>query len=373
MNFKKIFRRETAVEESRPLTPVLTALTASLPNCLILCLTIFLVYGASPGRPLAADTAKNPPAHVTKVVKESDLTSLTLTPEAEKRLGIVTVKVERKKTARSRTFGGELIMPWSGTNNSASQSGQTIFSILPSLSPTEMVRIAETQVDADAQVRKTEVQLEAAKIALDRATKVMAEKAGSARSVDEAKAQAALAESALTAAKARRDLLGPPILGMMNMKTYWVRVPIYVGDLPRLKLDTEARVGDLASASGPSSKVAKPVSAPPSANAAASTIDLFYAVAGDETFRLGQKVGVAIPVNEIQESLVIPWSSVVHDINGGAWVYEQVGPQAFARKRVQIRSVTGNLAALASGPKEGANIVTEGAAELFGTEFGIGK
>jgi hypothetical protein len=33
----------------------------------------------------------------------------------------------------------------------------------------------------------------------------------------------------------------------------------------------------------------------------------------------------------------------------------------------------GNVAVLASGPAVGANIVTEGAAELFGTEVGFSK
>ena len=47
------------------------------------------------------------------------------------------------------------------------------------------------------------------------------------------------------------------------------------------------------------------VIAPPSANPAAATVDLFYEVANDDrALRLGQKVGVTIGVREAEESLV---------------------------------------------------------------------
>jgi hypothetical protein len=71
--------------------------------------------------------------------------------------------------------------------------------------------------------------------------------------------------------------------------------------------------------------------------------------------------------------LVVPWSAVTHDINGGAWVYENVAPQQYARRRVEVRRVVGPLAVLARGPAVGAKVVTAGVAELFGTEFGTGK
>ena len=73
------------------------------------------------------------------------------------------------------------------------------------------------------------------------------------------------------------------------------------------------------------------------------------------------------------DSLVVPWSSVVHDINGGTWVYEEVAPRKYARRRVQVRYVTDGLASLAAGPPVGSKIVTAGAVELFGTEFGFAK
>lgn len=57
----------------------------------------------------AADAPKAAsPAKVGTLVKETDLNTITLTPQAEKRLGIVTVAVERKSVPRTRSFGGDV-------------------------------------------------------------------------------------------------------------------------------------------------------------------------------------------------------------------------------------------------------------------------
>ncbi len=316
----------------------------------------------------ASAEPKNSPALV-KPAKEAELGTIVLTPEAEKRLGVQTVQVVRKKVVRTRTFGGDLILPQPTATN-----GQSIFSILPGLSPTELIKVAEAQIDADSQIDRANVQLDAAKVALDRAKKLLAEKAGSARTVDEAQAQAGLAEAGVRAAKARRELLGPTVLNVATLKTYWVRVPVYVGDLKTLDVGTTVQVGGLVQEPGAKTHPARPVMAPPSANAAASTVDLFYGLPDEAgAFRFGQKVGVSIPLRDAGEGLVVPWSAVTHDINGGTWVYEMTAPQTFTRRRVQVRHVVGTDAVLESGVRPGAAVVSVAVAELFGTEFGIGK
>jgi hypothetical protein len=311
---------------------------------------------------------KNPPANV-KPAKEADLGTIILTPEAEKRLGVETAPVVRKKVERVRVFGGDLIMP-----QIAATDGQTIFSILPALSPTELIRVAEAQIDADSQIDRAKVQLDAAKVTLNRADKMLAEKAGSARAADEARAQVGLAESAVRAAKARRELLGAPVLEVASLKQFWVRVPVYVGDMARLDTAANAQVGGLSAPAGAKMQSAKPVSAPPSANAAASTVDLFYELANEGgAHPFGQKFCVSIPQRDPEDSLVVPWSAVTHDVNGGTWVYENTAPQTFVRRRVQVRHVVGTEAVLETGPKVGAKFVSVAVADLFGTEFGIGK
>ena len=62
----------------------------------------------------------------------------------------------------------------------------------------------------------------------------------------------------------------------------------------------------------------------------------------------------------------------MHDAQGGTWVYEQTKPHTYVRRRVDLSRVQGDLAILARGPAPGTVVVIEGAAELFGTEFGAG-
>jgi hypothetical protein len=339
---------------------------------------VLLLVGCDGGAPGAPGPGASSPAAIEKPAKEADLATLTLTPEAETRLGIMTAAVERRAVERRRTFGGEVVVPLrrDGDRPSAAAhngSRQSISSILPSLAPTERIRIAEAQIDADGQVEQAEVQLDAVQVALARAEVLLRGKAGSVRAVDEARTQVGLAESGLRTARARRDLLGPPLLDVTNPKPAWVRVPVYVGDLATLDTVREAFVGNLADPPGTFARSAKPAVGPASANPSAATVDVFYEVANEDgALRLGEKVGVTIALHGSQESLVVPSSAVVRDIEGGTWVYEHVGAQTYARRRVQVRSVVSPDAALESGPPAGARVVTSGAAELFGTEFGIG-
>ena len=69
----------------------------------------------------------------------------------------------------------------------------------------------------------------------------------------------------------------------------------------------------------------------------------------------------------------MPGASVLFDASGGNWVYEARGGGVFARQRVTLIDLAGDVAVLSQGPPVGTRVVTTGAAELFGTEFGVGK
>ncbi len=392
------------------------------------------------GTPKPAAQKSAPPAKVAQLAKEAELATITLTPEAEQRLGIRSVPVERKSVSRVRTLGGEVVLPpgrslvvaapLSGTLETPSDAaplvagqratkGQVLFSLQILLTPPDRVRLAEvlvslggSRVDAEGQVEKTRVQVDAAKIAVARAEKLVRDKAGSQKALDEAQAQLGIARATLQAAEARRDLLvqttldadagklvslpiespqdgivqaidvasgqtitaGTRLFEVVRHDVVWIRVPVYVGDLASIDAGQAARVGELAGADPTKARAANPVAAPPTANAAAATVDLFYELPNsDGSLRPGQRLGVALPLRADEESLVVPWSAVLHDIHGGTWVYEMSEPQIFIRRRVQVRYVVDSIAVLATGPRPGAMVVTVGAAELFGTEFGFGK
>ena len=312
-----------------------------------------------------------PQARVAHPVKEAELTTLTLTPEAEHRLAIVTAPVERRMVTLTKLFGGEIAMP---ARSGAPGGGQSVFSLLATLSPAEQVRLAQSQIEADGQVEQARVQLEGARQALRRAEQMRRDKVGTDRTVDETRVQVGQAEAGLRTAQARRDLLGPTILGSTSPAEVWVRAPVYVGDLSRLDRTAAAHVVGLADAPDVAGRVATAVDAPPSTNPAASTVDVFYRLSNaDGAYQLGQRVGVTIPLRQQGAALAIPWSAIVYDANGGAWVYEQTGASTYVRRRVQVERAVGDLAVLASGVKPGAKVVTAGVAELFGVEFGVGK
>ncbi len=151
-------------------------------------------------------------------------------------------------------------------------------------------------------------------------------------------------------------------------------MPVYVGDLKVIDAARDARVGTLADRPNEASIPAKPVTAPPSGDPLAATVDLFYEVPNPKaTLRPGQRLGVTLPLAGESEGLVVPASSLYYDIQGGTWVYEQTKDHTFARRRVEVEQVDGNSAVLTRGLKPGAKVVTVGVAELYGTEFGFSK
>ena len=78
------------------------------------------------------------------------------------------------------------------------------------------------------------------------------------------------------------------------------------------------------------------------------------------------------PVTQEAGDLVVPVGALVYDPDGGTWVYTEVEPRSFLRQRVTVREVAGDRALLSEGPAVGTDVVTQGTAELYGTEEGIG-
>jgi hypothetical protein len=69
---------------------------------------------------------------------------------------------------------------------------------------------------------------------------------------------------------------------------------------------------------------------------------------------------------------VVPYSAVLYDAKGDTWVYANPEPLTYVRERVTVDYIQGDQAVLTDGPPEGTPVVTVGAAELYGTEFGVG-
>ena len=76
---------------------------------------------------------------------------------------------------------------------------------------------------------------------------------------------------------------------------------------------------------------------------------------------------------EPRVSRVVPYAAVLYDAKGDTWVYTNPNPLTFVRHAIHIDYIEGDLAVLSDGPASGTAVVMVGAAELFGTETGIGK
>jgi len=384
----------------------------------IALVALAMACGAKAEKAAPAATIQNP-------VTESQLTTVTLSSEAVKRLGIETVVVESSSVTPTRTVGGEVVVPpglslvvsapVAGTvlapeNASIPSAGsrvaarQKLMRIIALPPDRDLLRTQQELSVSEARLRQAEAEAE-------RVAKLFADRLVSARDNERAQADLAEARATFTAARAQQSLVrdgvpvdtrgltpltilapesgvirtvsaavgqtiaaGAPLVEIVRLDKLWVRVPIYAGDARSIVRTAEVSVHGLAGAqSGPVVR-ATPIAAPPSADATSASVDLFYEIRGSPALRPGERVGVTLPLMAATErALVVPMEAVVRDMSGGSWVYERSDSLMFVRRRVEIIRVTGGRAVLASGPRAGTRIVTSGAAELFGTEFGAGK
>lgn len=307
-----------------------------------------------------SDAAKPPtsPAKAEAVAHESDLLKLTLTAQAQERLGIRTVRIGEGSAMQTRETSGEVVVPSTGAAG------------VPTGSTSNLAQIGASQVAAEGEIARSQALLRLAAIAYNRADALVLEEAGSVRARDEAAAGLATARAALDAARAQRRLLGPSIASFANLSTLWVRVPVFGTDLSAIERGGAATLRPLGDDRA-APRAARPVQAPPSANAVAGTVDLFFALDNrDRAYRVGQRVSVELPLSGRTDGLSIPAAAIVRDIYGGEWVYRKTAPDTYLRQRIEVASVADGRALLSRGLERGADVVTDGAAELFGTEFG---
>jgi hypothetical protein len=68
----------------------------------------------------------------------------------------------------------------------------------------------------------------------------------------------------------------------------------------------------------------------------------------------------------------VPHSAIMYLAKGDAFVYTNPAPRTYVRQPVQVDYIEGDVAVLKDGPKPGTQVVSVGAAELYGAEFGVG-
>lgn len=382
-------------------------------------------------KPPSGDAKPAPAASVAKTVKEDDLDTIELSPQAEQRLGLAVGAIRQVPFARQRLYGGEVMIPAGRTVlvaaplggiigapaaglptvGAAVTKGQAILQFSPLLTPDSRANLAATLTDAQGQVNNATAQKNLAQIALDRAERVLKEGAGSQRQVDEAKAASEVAIKTLDAMTARFTVLtkvlgeidkgtasaiaieapqagilralsvlpgqtvplGAALFEVVDLTQVWIRVPLPVADLGSLNRSAAATIAPL-SGTVREAVLANSVTAPPSANPLAGTVDAYFELPNTGMkYVPGQRVGASLALNDQGSSLFVPWSAIVVDIHGSTWVFVKVGERRYARRRVEVLTTQGTDAVLSRGPAANALVVTAGAMELFGAETGFVK
>ena len=391
-----------------------------------------------------ASSDATPPAVVEKIAKDSEQTTITLTEQAEQRLGVVTVTAKRMPVTNRRVYGGTVIskpnqtvaitapltgtlvsiLPGRVTETAAGtqvNAGDTLVALLPlsardenALSAVERDQMALSQLsrtraksDATARLESARIQVNAAEQAYERAQRLLNDNVGSQRSVEEAKAALAIAREALTAARAEHETVtatdaqfqdaepfaveapisgtvqrvyavagavvsaGQPLIDVVDGSSVWIKIPVPASEAHDILRDEPA----ILQAPGKFDPAASPVGSfvfgEPTADPLMATVDVYCEFAGaPDTFRIGQRILVHVPISGSGEYITVPRSAIVFDVYGGAWVYVRVSDQTYRRSRVEMLYAIGDSAVIARGLSENAAVVTDGAAELFGAEFG---
>ncbi|MEZ5356279.1 MAG: HlyD family efflux transporter periplasmic adaptor subunit [Bryobacteraceae bacterium] len=395
----------------------LTGFSAAVGICIVSCGMASCGASAQP----AANTPKaEPPAKVSgPLLKEGELATITLTPEAEQRLGVRLASVAAASTGEVRRFAADVTLPpgrsllvaapVSGilrgnlppTPGAMLARNQTVFTITPLLPIPRDLRVT-----AEADLAQAKTRMEAARLRKARADRLLKDEVGTVRAQEDAGQELDLSTAALEAAQTRLDQIkraplegdvtidiaaprdgmlrqilalpgqsvtaGAPLFEIADLSSLWLRVPVYAGEA---ELFTPGASVNVETLSGALLGAARPVPAPPTGDPLAATVDFYYEVPASarHAWKPGEKVFVAVRSRLSRDCRAAPFSAIVYDIHGGTWVYEKAAAQRYVRRRVQIDHTAGSLACLVSGPPNGAEVVTEGAAELWGVEFGAGK
>ncbi len=373
------------------------------------------------GRRGSTPTSTDPPAKATPRPGETALSTVTLSADAEKRLGIEFATVEKRVMPATIAVPGEIIVPIGGSVlltapfaasvstpalpkiGTMVKKGQTLLDLSPFAPPDRDVRV---QAEKSAAIASAQLATVVARV--DRLEKLVNEGGASAKQLEEARAERDVLKAELNAAEKRvsairksplgsdvsiplrspRDGLlrsvsvapgqivaaGAPLFEILGAPTLWVRASVYAGEAPRISVEGSARITTIGKTSSKDDTVvALPVTAPPSADPLSAVVDFYYELPVVTTRRPGERVTVFLSTNQSNEALVVPFSAVVFDALGGAWIYAEKAEHAYERRRVDIMRIEDDGAILAQGPAASTRIVRTGASELFGVEFGVGK
>ena len=86
--------------------------------------------------------------------------------------------------------------------------------------------------------------------------------------------------------------------------------------------------------------------------------------------RIGIRTAVVRRAGPGSADLVIPYAALLYDPNGSTWTYTNPRRLVFQRQDISVARIDGDSVVLTKGPRAGTKVVTEGATEIWGVEYG---
>jgi RND family efflux transporter MFP subunit len=260
----------------------------------------------------------------------------------------------------------------------------------------------EAGARADLAVVEAEARVQAARAAVERAERLIADRAISQREVDEARRELGVAREAVQAARRARDVfsgaasgrgagtyrvtapidgvvveveatagksvqVGDAMFRVVNLDELWLRarVPEQQAALIRSDQDAAFKLPGLDAwlpldVTGEDA-VASVINVGRTVDRRSRTVDVIYALrAPDERLRVGAMLRVAVPAGQPWDGVVVPRGAVLDD-DGRSVVYVQVEGEAFEERTVRVGPKAGGRVGITSGVNDGERVVTLGA------------
>lgn len=260
----------------------------------------------------------------------------------------------------------------------------------------------EAGARADLAVVEAQARIQAARAAVERAERLIADRAISQREVDEARRELAVALEAVQAARRARDVftgatsgrgggtyrvtapiagvvvevdatpgqsvqVGDAMFRVVNLSELWIaaRVPEQQATLLRSDQDAAYKLPGLDAwlpldVIGPDA-VASVIHVGRTVDRRSRTVEVVYALrAADERLRVGAMLRIAVPAGSPWEGVVVPRGAVLSD-DGRSLVYVQVEGEAFEERTVRVGPQSGSRIGIVSGVNDGERVVTLGA------------
>ncbi len=151
----------------------------------------------------------------------------------------------------------------------------------------------------------------------------------------------------------------------------WLLTMLSLAEWDRLAKDRPARLLPLATRDKPPGELlAQPSGMAPIEDVKRTMLSVYYKLPADAGgLKVNTRMRIELELAESDQSRkVVPYSAIYYEASGAAWVYVSAQPLTYARQRIDLERVVGDVAVLKEGPPVGTQVVIVGAPLLYGAE-----